>query len=171
QRDHEKRRIEGSGAVELDEGIALGAEALPADLLMDGGAQRAPAFDRPCQTEPLDGFDCSVRGNPGHDFGMSEVAARAAYLPDPLIHLPPCRLEKVEQRLLDAPGIIVRLDAVSACDMEGVGDLAINIQLKLRMRRIADANRTAALIAGEPRDLALGELALSCESVHDLQLS
>ena len=64
----------------------------------------------------------------------------------------------------------MRLDAVSACDMEGVGDLAIDIQLKLRMRSIANANRAAALIAGEPRDLALGELALSSQAVHDLQL-
>src|SRR5690349_15678516 len=51
-----------------------------------------------------------------------------------------------------------------------VGDLAVNVELELRRRRVADANRTSALEAGEPRYLPLRETPLAAGAVHDLQL-
>src|SRR5262249_61272958 len=51
-----------------------------------------------------------------------------------------------------------------------VSDLAVNVELELRRRRVADANRTGALEAGEPRYLPLRETPLAADAVHDLQL-
>ena len=54
--------------------------------------------------------------------------------------------------------------------MHRVDDLAIDVELKLLVRGIADADRRDAFIAGQPGKLHLGEPALAGQAVHDLHL-
>ena len=54
--------------------------------------------------------------------------------------------------------------------VQRVDQLAINIELQLLVRRIADPHRAAVVIAGQPRDLTFGQPALAGEAVHDLHL-
>ena len=55
--------------------------------------------------------------------------------------------------------------------MQGVHHLAIDIELKLPHRRIADADRRGAFIAREPRQLDFGQAAFARRAIHNLELS
>jgi hypothetical protein len=71
----------------------------------------------------------------------SEVLARATDLPDTLIGLSPDLFEVLEERFLKFPACSCCWKSTQTRLMEGVHDLAINIQLKLGGGGIADAHR------------------------------
>src|SRR5581483_5505827 len=54
------------------------------------------------------------------------------------------------------------------CD--GVGELAIDVELELESGRVADAHRLRFLVAGEPVDFPFIETPLAGHAVHGLDL-
>ena len=50
------------------------------------------------------------------------------------------------------------------------GDLAVDVELELLGRRVADPDRLGALVAGKLRELELGQAPLAADPVHDLDL-
>ena len=58
-----------------------------------------------------------------------------------------------------APSLVQRVD-----------HLAEDVELELSVRRVADADGTRALVAGEPGHFPLEEPTLAAEAVHDLRL-
>src|SRR5215211_3156422 len=101
---------------------------------------------------------------------MREVAPRAAYLPDPVVRLPPLRLEVIEEFLLDRPCPRLGLETEFLGVVERVHDLAVDIQLLLVARGVSDANRLGPQVAGEPGHLELGQAPLPRDPVHDLEV-
>src|SRR5439155_26851938 len=85
ERDDEQARIEALGAVEADEGVELGVEALAEHLLVDLRPDAAPAVDGPGAAEALDRLHAAVEGDPRHHLRVREMAPRAADLPDALV--------------------------------------------------------------------------------------
>src|SRR2546423_1115150 len=65
---------------------------------------------------PLEnGLEITVgEGHPAHDLGISEVAARAAHFPEPLVGLGPDLLEVLEQLALQRPGRVLLGDSALA---------------------------------------------------------
>ena len=55
--------------------------------------------------------------------------------------------------------------------MQQVQDLAVDVELELPGRVVADANRERTLVPGEPLDRYLGDPALAADAVHDPQVS
>ncbi|MCY1425719.1 hypothetical protein D9M71_415140 [compost metagenome] len=53
---------------------------------------------------------------------------------------------------------------------QGIGQFAVDIQLVLHRRRVADAHRRRVLVTGEPGQAVLGEPALATQAIHDLHL-
>ena len=81
-------------------------------------------------------------------------------------------LEVVEQRALDGATPAGRSGSrADARLVERVDHLAVDVELELLARRVADADRRGALVAGEPRELELGEAPLAGDAVHDLQVA
>ena len=64
----------------------------------------------------------------------------------------------------------MRRCAVHARLVERVHHLAVDVELQLLRRGVADAHRARALEAREPVELALVEPPLASEAVHDLQI-
>ena len=54
--------------------------------------------------------------------------------------------------------------------VRGVEQLAVDVELALVPRAVADAHRRAVAPPGEVRQLALGEVALAADAEHDLQV-
>ncbi len=54
--------------------------------------------------------------------------------------------------------------------VERVHDLAVDVELTLLVRGVADAHGRRPFVAGEPGDLELFEASSSVDAVHDLQL-
>ena len=74
-----------------------------------------------------------------------------AHLPDALVGLAPDRFQMREQLVLQIPAGTGRAQAADPRMMQRVGDFAIHVELQLRMRFIADADRLRALVARQPR--------------------
>ena len=169
-RDHQRRRVEPARAVGLGEAAALGVEAALADLTVDAVAQLAPAVHRPVVVEALHGPHGAVEGHPGHDLGVDEVAPLAADLPDPLVGLLPGLLEEGEERELEPPRRRLGRQPALARLQHRVHQLAVDVELELVRGGVADPHGRRALVAGQPRQLELGEPPLPRRAVHDLHL-
>src|SRR6516165_1918513 len=101
---------------------------------------------------------------------MREVLRRTAHLPDALIGLIP-DLGQVSQN--DAPDripVLIWGQTVTLCMVDRVEDLAVNVELRLVYRGIANADGARPLKSGQPRDLPLGKPPLTAQTIHDLQL-
>ena len=72
---------------------------------------------------------------------MGEVATVSANLPDAVVRLVPGALQEVHQRALQRPGVIVGRQSVRACLVQRVNHLAVDVELKLFVRGVADPHR------------------------------
>ncbi|MBD0694123.1 hypothetical protein BG452_02700 [Streptomyces sp. CBMA123] len=108
--DEQERRVQVPAAVVLGEHPALGVESVGADVGVDFVAHLPQVLHHglgdgaPARKEG----GGAIEEHPGQDAGMSEVAARAAHLPDPLAGLAPALLQllgqREQQRVTGSPG-------------------------------------------------------------------
>ena len=73
-------------------------------------------------------------------FEVREMASRSADLPDAFVRLPPRGFEIVDQRLIDAPFVIVMRCTQTPRLIGRIEHLAENVELKLAEGGIADPN-------------------------------
>src|SRR4029077_13227775 len=97
--------------------------------------------------ELLDRFHRAVDRDPRHHLRMGEMAPRPAHFPEALVGLAPDLFQVLEQRALHVPGGLVGGDAELARLVERIHQLAVDVELQLRRRGIADAQRRRALPA------------------------
>ena len=95
---------------------------------------------------------------------------RPTHLPYSLVGLPPVRLQPPDDSLDHAPPVRCRRHPELASAKDGVEHLAVDVQLALAGRGVADPDRTRVLVAGQPAELVLVEPPLSAETVHDLEV-
>src|SRR3546814_3938353 len=98
----------------------------------------------------------------------SDVCSSDLRLPQPLVGLAPAGLEPVEQSALHRPGLSVGRDASKTRLVEGVHHLSGHVELALLGGTVADPHGSAALVAGQPRELELRQ-ARSEEHTSELQ--
>src|SRR6267154_300695 len=112
--------------------------------------QCAPSFKRSARAIFLDLLHCAIDGHPRHDLRMRKMLARSTHLPDTLVWLLPSGFEESHQLSLQSPRIFVFVQTGVARNIQGVHDLAIDVELELQMRGVANTYWPAALIAGKP---------------------
>jgi hypothetical protein len=93
-----------------------------------------------------------------------------ADLPDALVRLVPVLLQVADQLQLEQRGVVVACEAGHVREVQGLGDLAVHVELELVRGAVADAHRTRVLVAGQPVELRLAQLAFARDAVHDLQV-
>ena len=140
--EHEQARVEQLRAVVLGERVELRVEALLADLRVDFVAQLPPMVHRSLRQDAvLRQRDGAVEGHPGHDLRMGEVPPRAADLPDPVVGLAPHLLEVIEDRHHQIRRYVGLFgDGALPVGDGGVQDLAVDVELELGHRFVADAD-------------------------------
>ena len=79
---------------------------------------------------------------------MGEVAPRPAYLPDAFVRLLPFRFEEPEQSHLYPPCRRFRFQAGVARDVQRIHHFAVDVELELARRRVADAHRPGVGVPG-----------------------
>ena len=95
---------------------------------------------------------------------------RSAHLPDALVRLAPDLRELLQHGALDGPGLVILRQPAAPRLVEGAHHLAVDVELALPVRGVADPHRRRAREPGQPIRLPLVEAALAREPVHDLQL-
>ena len=98
------------------------------------------------------------------------MPGRPPHLPDAFVRLRPHGFEMLHEGVDHAPVVRVRREPGPRARVGRVEHLAPDVQLKLSMSGVADAHRRGSLVAGEPRQLELGQPPLASEAVHDLEL-
>ena len=101
---------------------------------------------------------------------MREVLAPAAHLPDAVVGLVPDVLQMRDQRALERPAASSSARPAAAPDVQRVQHLAVDVELHLPRRGVADAHRRGALVAGQPGHLVLVQPPFAGHAVHDLQV-
>ena len=165
-RHQQQRGVELAGAVVLHERAARRVEAAGADVAVDRGAQRAPARHRAVEPVALRGAHRAVHRHPRHHLGVREMLRLAAHLPDAVVGLAPVAFDEVEQHALERPRIVVLREAGLAADIQRIDHLAVDVELELRSRGVADAHRRRARVTGQPWQHRLAEDALAGDAVQ-----
>ena len=87
-----------------------------------------------------------------------------------MVGLVPDLGQVIENGAFEVPGAVVELQLLHPRLMEGVDQFAVDVELQLGVRGIADPNRLRALIAAQPVGLPFEKTALAHDPVHDLHV-
>ena len=112
----------------------------------------------------------AVERHPGHHFGMDEMLRRAPDFPDAFVGLAPDFFQMLRKSLADLAAAWRGRQAALARLGHHIGQFAINIELQLLRRAIADAHRTRILVAGQMRQLDFVQPLVAHHAVHGLKL-
>ena len=93
--------------------------------------------------------------------GEGKVAATASYFPDSFVRLLPNLLKMLDQFLLQRPRRADGSEIERAPLMQGINQLAIDVELKLSGGRISNTHRSSTAVAGQPRYFPLDELSFA----------
>ena len=98
------------------------------------------------------------------------MPACAAALPDAVIRLVPSPGEVLQHGAFHRPAGFIQFEFCHAPLVKGVDQFAVDVELELRMRGIADAHRLGALVAVEPTGFPFQQSPLAPDAVHDLHV-
>ncbi len=101
---------------------------------------------------------------------MEEVARRPAHLPQPLVRLAPVGADRVRQAAHELPVRRGDPPADLRVEPDRLEHLAVDVELPLLHRAVADPHRARAPVAGEVGELDLGEHPLAADPVEDLEV-
>src|SRR5215467_437426 len=98
------------------------------------------------------------------------MSARSADFPDPLVRLVADLLEVGHQSHKAIPQLRRRGGAGAAPDVKGFYQFAIDVQLKLFVSCVSNANWLASFIASQPRKLYLWKPAFAGDAIQNLHV-
>ena len=98
------------------------------------------------------------------------MPARAAALPDAVIRLVPSPGQMIQHGAFHRPAGFIQFKFCHAPLVKGVDQFAVDVELQLRVRGVADPHRLCALVAGQPGGLPFQEAVLAHDAVHDLHV-
>ncbi len=153
----------------LHERAARLAVALLPDLVVDPVALGQPAHDVARQPARAVHPDRPLDRHPAHQARVREVLLAAARLPDALVDLVPVLAQPVDDPPHVRPGLVEDRPAVLVEQVDRVDQLAVDVELALVGRAVADPHRRRVAIARQVRELLLGQLRAPVDPVHDLQ--
>ena len=139
------------------------------DLVVDAVPDRHPAGDVGGQAALAGDPDRALDRDPAHQPGVRVVPAAAARLPDPLVGLVPVVDQPLEVAGELHPAVVVDGQPVLVAEVDGVHQLAVDVELQLGRRPVADPHRRRAHVALQVRELLLGQVLAPVDAVHDLQ--
>ena len=169
QRHHQQRGVEDLGVVVLGERADLGVPAALHDLVVDGVAFGHPAGEVGGPAALGRQPDRAVQRDPGLEPAVGEVLLAAAGLPDPLVGLVPVLAQPVDDAGQRRPALVAGLHAAAVGQVDGVGGLAVDVELELVGGAVADPDRPRAAPALEVVQALLDQVRGAVDPVHDLQ--
>src|SRR3954463_6801769 len=97
------------------------------------------------------------------------VARLAAHLPHPRVRLVPARGRGVGEKGDELWNSRMQPPELLAVQVQGVQQLAVDVELCLAPGAVADAHWLRVAPAAQVRQLALGQVVLPAYPIHDLQ--
>src|SRR5205085_5469435 len=107
---------------------------------------------RALEAELIDALDRAVERDPAHHLRKREMPRLTAGFPHAMIGPLPDRLQILQQLQNHLPGVGIAFESITAASVERIAQLAIDVELQLLMRRVADPYRAAVLVSRQPGD-------------------
>src|SRR3989454_3520136 len=104
-----------------------------------------------------------VDRHPAHHPRVEELLPSAAHLPDALVRLAPVGADPVDQPDDVRPGVVPDGRAVLVVQVDGVHQLAVDVELEVVEGGVADTDRTRAHVALEVGQGLLGQRVAAVE--------
>src|SRR5258705_2800141 len=139
-------------------------------------ADATPAGEIRLQVQLLGRSNAAVKGDPAHDLGVHKVTWATTHLPDATVRFAPVGAHILDQRAHHLPrGTIQRLavplkPSLAPIAVYVIEHLAEDIQLFLMRRPVSNAYRARTAIAIEMGQFPLLQVALSSNTVHNLEV-
>ncbi len=114
--------------------------------------------------------DRAVERRPHHRLGVGEPPPGPADLPQPVVGLVPGLREVLDQCPLERPGVAVCVPGGVPGLLERDHQLADDVELALQGGAVADPDRPGVGIAGQVRELELGDPPAAVDGVQDLEV-
>src|SRR5580698_9770082 len=168
--NEQQARVQRRVAERLDEGVFAHIIPVRADLCMDRSAGLAPALERSLEPEFLDRAHRAIECNPRHHLRMREMAPSASHFPDALVRLSPDGLEVQQEGAFQRPGCVAGGETSAARDIKSVEHLAVDVELELSDRAVADTDRRRSFVTRQPRDLKFLEPSFARYAIENLQV-
>src|SRR5205823_3673849 len=168
--DHEQRGVELGLAIDLHERLADGIPAALQHLGVHQLGLALPAGRVAREAEIGGDARASVQRHPGHDLAEHEVLRLLARLPNAQVRLAPVRRGPVHEMLQHLPHAFGH-GVMAPPDVDGVEQLAVDVELKLLGRAIAHAHRPRNAEPVEILEHQLGQVAPAIHAVHDLHVT
>src|SRR5262249_37917467 len=111
----------------------------------------------------------TIDRDPAQHARVEKLALAAADLPDALVGALPVRAHPVDQPAHVAPQVVRDRLTVLVEQIDRVEQLAVDVELELGDRAVADPDRTRAHVAVEMRQLLFREILAAIDTVHDLE--
>src|SRR5262249_12842224 len=140
-RQQQQTGVNLPAAIRLHESASLGIETVGANVGADLVANTAPAVQWTAEAESFSTLDTAVDSNPRHHIGIGEMTCWTAHLPHTLIGLSPCLFEMLEHGDLQRPARIAACQSAAARLMQGIHHFAVDVELQLAVRGIANPHR------------------------------
>src|SRR5262249_23689207 len=139
-------------------------------LLVDGLPDRAAGLAPPIHVRvALVGFrdpQEPIQGDPRQHLRADEVPEVATDLPDAAVGLLPLLEDGLTDSAQKLPEDVVDLAAVAPVVPRRIEHLAVDVELELLRRRVADSDRPGAAVPVEVIEHDLGQEALAADAVH-----
>src|SRR5262249_24781473 len=113
--------------------------------------------------------DRALDGDPGHQPRVDEVLLAAPGLPDAFVAAVPVLADPLDEARELAPGLVVYRLAVLVVEVDGVHQLAVDVELELLRGAVPDPDGRRPAVALEVRQLELLEVGAPVDPVHDLE--
>src|SRR5687768_17044237 len=140
----------------LHKGAFLRAPELGEDLMIDGIARRDPGGERPGKGALPGEPHAAIDRHPAHQAGVEKFLAAATHFPNSLVRLLPVFADPINEADEVLPKVMRDRRAPFIVEINGVQELAMDVELELIPGGIADANRLRAAISAEMREDLLG---------------
>src|SRR6266545_5382895 len=122
------------------------------------------------RVEPIGERNRAFERDPTHQLRVHEVAGFASYLPDPLIAFVPALRGRVGQVHEERLRVGREVGELVGEAIDRIEELAVHVELPLVPRTVADPYRCAIAPTRQVGKLSFGEIVLSADSEHDLQV-
>src|SRR5207245_2392642 len=110
--------------------------------------------------------EATIEGDPAHNPGMEKLMLPPAHLPNSVVFRVPMITDPIQQPCQIYPQVVRDGFAIFVIEIDGVHQLAINIELKLVSGTVADAHGCRLLVALQVGEELVGQATAALDAVE-----
>ncbi len=164
------RTVQRGAAGMLHKVPAFFVPEIAPDIRVDRLACLVPAGER-CRQRAFGGqADRTVQRHPAHQPRVQEVVLLAAHFPDTHVFAVPDITDLIREFDRAFPAVVGNGFAVFVDQINRIHQLAVDVQLDLVERLIADTHRRRAAMPAQVRQLSFRQLLVAVDAIQDVDL-